>query len=247
MTTRETIVQELKELNNILADAGHENVYKAPAGYFDSLADVVLQRIRALGSDSAHEELEALSPLLDSISRKTPYSAPAGYFEELNSQLMRAGEVKVDNSSILDGLKSKPAYSVPAGYFEEFPVMMLQRVNESKTRVVAFTQRKWFRYAAAALVIGFVAMIGILFNGNKELNPIDKSYAWVKKSLKRVSTADISEFVDLASQETTDVTKTDTKEEVSKLLKDVSDKEIQDFLNDTQAAEMASDDDLILN
>ena len=65
--------------------------------------------------------------------------------------------------------------------------------------------------------------------------------------MKKVSTDDINEFVELANAESTDVVKTDTKDEISNLLKDVSDKEIQDFLNDTQTAEPETEDDLILN
>ena len=48
-------------------------------------------------------------------------------------------------------------------------------------------------------------------------------------------------------QDATDIAKTETKDEINNLLKDVSDKEIQDFLNDTQAVESETDDDLILN
>ena len=65
--------------------------------------------------------------------------------------------------------------------------------------------------------------------------------------MKKVSTDDINEFVELASAGTPDIVKTDTKDEISNLLKDVSDKEIQDFLNDTQAAETETEDDLNLN
>lgn len=65
--------------------------------------------------------------------------------------------------------------------------------------------------------------------------------------MKKVSTDDINEFVELASTETTDVVKVETKDDISNLVKDISDKEIQDFLNDTQSAEAGSDDDIILN
>ena len=65
--------------------------------------------------------------------------------------------------------------------------------------------------------------------------------------MKKVSTDDINEFVELANAGTADVAKTGARDEINNLLKDVSDKEIQDFLNDTQAAESETDDDLILN
>jgi hypothetical protein len=114
--------------------------------------------------------------------------------------------------------------------------------------VISIARIKWVRYAAAAIVVGLVATIGFRFLNKKEgMEPADKSFTWVEKNLKKVSTDDINAFVELVSPESTDVVKTDTKDEIRNLLKDVTDKEIQDFLNDTQVDEPESNDDLILN
>ncbi len=100
----------------------------------------------------------------------------------------------------------------------------------------------------AAVVIGFVATMAFLIRNKKDTLILpSKSYAWVEKNLKKVSTDDINEFVELANAGTTDIAKVEAKDEIDNLLKDVSDKEIQDFLNDTQLAEPGTDDDLILN
>ena len=255
MTQRDNILQELQELKSILADAGFQNVYQAPAGYFDGLANEILNRVRALEATSASEELAALSPLLSSISKKMPQSVPAGYFDELGKKLEQtiltgneqtAKEELESLSPLLSGLKNKKTYTAPVGYFEN----LQPAVNEenSKAKVVSITNHKWFRYAAAAVVIGFVATIGFLaLNKEKTIDPESKSYAWVEKNLKKVSTDDINEFVELANEGTTDVVKLEAKGEINDLLKDVSDKEIQDFLNDTQSAEPGTEDDLILN
>ena len=97
-------------------------------------------------------------------------------------------------------------------------------------------------------MIGFVATVGLLFfNKKQSIDPADKSYSWIKKNLKKVSTDDINEFVELANSGTADVVKSDAKVEINNLLKDVSDKEIQDFLNDTQTSESETGDELILN
>jgi hypothetical protein len=55
MTQRDNILQELNELQSTLVNAGVENVYQAPRGYFDGLADQVLNRIRALNTEDASE------------------------------------------------------------------------------------------------------------------------------------------------------------------------------------------------
>ena len=304
MTNRENILQELQELKSILADAGFQNTYQVPTGYFDGLADEILKRVRALESTTAEEELKNLSPLLSSISKQMPHSVPAGYFDAFEKKLEQTISTNKDQtaqeeletlSPLLSELKNKNTYTIPEGYFEELGTKLKQTISnvdvkgltvqeelenlspllstlkKKKTytipegyfenlhpaidkatipaaKVISITNHKLFRYAVAAVVIGFVATVGLLFFNNRESNdPADKSYSWVKKNLKKVSTDDINEFVELASAGTADVVKTDAKDEISNLLKDVSDNELQDFLNDTQTAESETGDELILN
>ncbi len=64
--------------------------------------------------------------------------------------------------------------------------------------------------------------------------------------MKKVSTEDISKFVDLADETTPDVAKADTPDDIKSLLKNVSDKEIQDFLKDVPVDE-TEDDDILFN
>lgn len=257
MTHRENILQELKDLKSDLPDSGFQNPYKVPAGYFNGLADEILKRVKALESTSAAEELENLSPLLSSISNKIPYSMPEGYFDMLGKKLEQiistgneqtAQEELESLSPFLNELKNKSTYTLPGGYFDNLQPAFVTENPVSKAKVVSITSRKWFGYAAAAIVVGFVATIGFLFLNKKEtVDPASKSYAWVKKNMKKVSTEDINEFVELAGAGTTDVAKADTKVEIeiTNLLKDVSDKEIQDFLNDAQAAESETDDNIL--
>ncbi len=262
MANRNEILTELQELNSSLASAAYQNTYQVPTGYFEGLADSLLKRVRALEAATAKEELAQLSPLLGSIKKEMPFSIPDGYFDTIGKKI----EIAVSNgteqdaetelqelSPLLSELKKKNTYAVPTGYFENLQPAVGREVNEPVAKVIPITQRKWIRYVAAAVVIGFVATFAFLKGGKQDGNSIDpstKSFAWVQKNLKKVSTDDITKFVELANTETTDIAKTDTKDknEINSLLKDVSDKEIQDFLNDTQSAETGSDDnDLILN
>jgi hypothetical protein len=55
------------------------NVYTVPAGYFESFASAVLERISQ--EESAQTEIETLSPLLASLKNKETYRAPEGFFE----------------------------------------------------------------------------------------------------------------------------------------------------------------------
>ena len=251
-------MKELQELNSPLADVAPQSTYRVPAGYFDGLADELLKQVKALEASSAKEELDILSPLLGSIKKETPFTVPAGYFDTIGTTMEQtvlqgteqdAQAELEDLSPLLSGLKNKSTYAVPAGYFENLKPVIPGEAVKPAAKVIPFTQRKWVRYAAAAVIIGFVATFGFLNNSKPEkIDPSTKSFAWVEKNLKKVSTDDITQFVESVNLESGEVlAKTDSKKEMNDLLKDVSDKEIQDFLNDTQAGEASADDDLILN
>lgn len=235
MSESNNISQELKEIQSNLAP-GLVPGYQAPESYFESFPDLMLARVKALEARDALGEIEALSPLLSSISRKTPYSVPGGYFQELSSRLPN-DETPEDISSWLAELKDKPTYKVPALYFEKLPEKILRKANVQKARVISITSHSWFRYAAAAVVIAAVAIFGIIYQDQNSVDPETRSLAWVEKSMKKVSTDEINRFVELASQESNDLARNDGSDDISYLLKDVSDKEIQDFLNETLAGE----------
>jgi hypothetical protein len=240
-----------------------QNVYQAPAGYFEGLADQVLRRIKALEAENASEELDHLSPLLNSISKKIPYSVPAGFFDGLAESII--GSVKNDHqtpaeeletlSPLLSGLKKEIPYSVPHGYFEELNKSINTEEIKPVTKVISITRQKWFRYSAAAVVIGFVAMAGFLLINKKEnIDPVTKSSEWVKKNMKKVSTDEIEKFVQLADEEAPVIASVGAsnelkdKNEIKELIKDVSDKDIDSFLDETQADEPNSNnDDVLMN
>ena len=54
-----------------------------PPGYFDSLANNVLAKIKAMDRDDAAAELSALSPLLQGLQQKNVFKVPSGYFDNL--------------------------------------------------------------------------------------------------------------------------------------------------------------------
>ncbi len=256
MTHKDNILRELNELKSMLATVNPQNVYTVPVGYFDGLAVQVLNRIKALEAKNAAEEISYLSPSLNNISRQMPYAVPTGYFEGLTGKLMELVREKNDSqtakeeleilSPLLSGLKKTMPYTVPQGYFES----LAEKRNKPVARVVSITQHRWFRYAAAAVVTGVVFLAGFLyFNSRNSFDPVEQPYAWVKKSIKKVDKADIDAFVKLADQELNNqaalVSNPVKPEEIKELLKDVSDKEIQDFLDETTVTE--SSDETIMN
>jgi len=212
--------------------------FQVPEGYFEGFAGGVLARIKAgqgaraysgepaaTGLSEAAEELSLLSPLLSGISRKAPYQVPEGYFEEL--------------SPILTGLRERPVYTVPEGYFEELAGQIVSRVKPAPARIV--TMRRpgtWWRYSAAAVVVGLVLTLGWLrlHTSGRNGTPVD-----VAHSLYTVSDQEIQNYLDnhnniplaepdsiLNSTATLNVDENDVKN----LLGDIPDGELKQYLEE---------------
>jgi hypothetical protein len=251
MTQSTNILQELKELKSSLAGISSQNIYSVPDGYFEGLTRQVLDRIKAIEAKDPLQELNYLSPLLNNVSRQMPYSIPVDYFQRLEEKLMQSVRERSDYqtareelealSPLLSGLKKQMPYSIPQDYFENLNEGAgVVAKNNSETKVVSISNRKWFRYAAAAVITGVVALAGFLFINNKLNNDPAKSFAKFEKKLdkeiKKTSDKELKEFV----QQFTDAgltgeekAQTNAKEEMKDLLKDVSDTELKKFLEET--------------
>lgn len=256
MAQNNNILQELSELNSSLVNVASQNVYTVPNGYFDGLASQVLNRVRAMEATNAADEIGFLSPTLNNVSRQMPFAVPSGYFDELAEQALQSVRESNDYqtakeeieslSPLLSGLKKQNPYSIPTGYFEQLGMAPVKK----EIKVVSITHRRWFRYAAAAVVTGLIVIGGFLFsNSSNRIDPIEQPYAWVKKNIKTVDKADIDAFVQLADEElisqSTVASNPVRPEEIKELMKDVSDKEIQEFLDETPDTD--NNNDAVMN
>ena len=253
MTNRNTILNELANLGSVLANHDPQNIYAVPAGYFEGLADQILNRIKALEASNAKDELSYLSPFLSNISKEMLYSVPAGFFQDLSEDVLKKISEHEDHqtskeeietlSPLLSSLKNKNPYSIPAGYFEKIET----RLEKKEAKVISITKRRWYRLAVAAVIIGIVAISGLAIFRSKQVDPNKNPQAWIEKNVdKKVSKDKIDEFVKLAEDGATNVAyeKDDVKHaEIKELMKDVPEKEIEAFLNDAVALESNSDTD----
>ena len=250
-------MNELADLGSLLANHDPQNIYAVPAGYFEGLAGQILNRIKSLEAIDAKEELSYLSPVLSKISKEVPYSVPAAFFQNLSEDVLKKISAHEDHqtseeeietlSPLLSSLKDKNPYSTPAGYFEKLEI----GIEKKETKVISITSRRWYRLAVAAVVIGIVAISGLAILGTKQVDPNKNPQAWIEKNVdKKVSKDKIDEFVKLAEDESINVAfeKDDVKlAEIKELMKDVPEKEIEDFLNDAIALESNSDADGLMN
>ena len=255
MTNRNTILNELNLLGTTLGNLNPQNLYEVPTGYFEGFPTQIMNRISALEAASAKEELEYLSQLLSKMSKEMPYAVPAGYFRDfsdsllfaINSNEQKSNEEIETLSPVLGSLKNKNPYSVPAGYFETLEA----KPERKEAKVISFTKRGWYRMAIAAAVIGIVVLSGLLLlNGGKA--DIKNPQAWVKKNvINKVSEEKLNEFVTLIApddaQKSMEENEAADKAEIKELMKDVSQKEIEEFLNDAVALESNDDTDALMN
>jgi hypothetical protein len=228
-------------------------------GYFEGLADQILNRIKALEATTAKEELTYLSPLLSNISKEMPYAVPAGFFQNLSDEVLRniSGHEDYQTSKeeigslspLLSSLKNKNPYSVPAGYFEALG----SKAEKKETKVISITRRRWYRLAVAAVVIGILVITGLLFiNRNNKVTIAKNPGKWIEKNVvDKVNKDKIDEFVTLANDDNNekvdDQSEAAKKAEIKELMKDVPEKEIEAFLNDAVALESNTDTDGSMN
>jgi len=231
MSSKKYIQDELNELNSQLPGEGQGKSYSVPQGYFENFAATVMAKIRENeGTDSASAEIAGLSPLLAGLSRTTPYSVPDGYFDQ-NLQSLSAFTNENEESLVLSFIEKEMPYEVPRGYFANFPDTVLEKLNGGDTKVVPIIRRRWMHIAAAAVVAGIITLSGLAYF---------KSGTTVKDTaaveIKKASTEDLNTFIkstdiNLLDENTTAQNSNDVKQ----LLKDVSDKELEAFLDQVPA------------
>src|SRR6187549_2924508 len=177
MTNRNTILNELADLGSVLANHDPQSIYAVPVDYFEGLADQILDRIKALEANDAKEELSYLSPFLSNVSKEMPYSVPAGFFQDLSEDVLKKISEHEDRqtskeeietlSPLLSSLKNKNPYSIPAGYFGNLETGF----DKKQTKVISITKRRWYRLAVAAVIIGVVAIGGLLLIKSDQVDP----------------------------------------------------------------------------
>jgi hypothetical protein len=232
------VIQELNDLESSLGKIALANAYSVPEGYFEGLAEQVIDFIKS------HESIAWLS----SFPRSTPYQLPGRYFDGLEERIMEFVRNHPDYqtsqeeleiiSPLLNTLNKRPVYAVPEGYFENFNF-----ASKQKAKLIPIASRKWLRYAAAAMITGVIALAGVMIYNNNHKDAAGTTLAKFEKDVKQIDdvrkTDSLIDFMDaglnqkqLASNQST--TKID---DVQNLLKDVSTDELKDFSDQSKDIE----------
>jgi hypothetical protein len=114
MNRRKEISDELTHAAPTLAGIDNQHPYRVPAGYFETLPQIILLRIKSENTASPAEELQAISPLLSSIGKKMPYNTPDGYFESLIPGIEVARPVTKEPARVVRMFQPKRTFRMAA-------------------------------------------------------------------------------------------------------------------------------------
>jgi hypothetical protein len=231
------IAIEEKASADPVLNINNENIYEVPPGYFEGLAGTILNRIKETEATDAKEELELLSPALSQIEKKNPFSSPEGYFEEFSDNVVAGVQAiefvneELENlSPVMSSLKENNVYEVPQQYFEKLPAEILNKVNHQPAKVVPISfAKKIMRYAAAAVIIGVMAV-----GAYKVINPSVAPVIDPGPGIAKATEQELENFLNtntISLADTTTVISAEISEDDTKdLLADVSDEELQKYL-----------------
>lgn len=177
------ILNELKGISPTLAEIEKVNVFSVPEGYFVGL-----------------DEKIATTVFLQQGKKTDFQKIPEGYFDSLSSKILlkikeeensAEGEIK-SISPALHYLKEENVFDVPEGYFDDLSSKILSRIKGENTKIISFNSaRKWWKYAAAAVVAGIITIFSYqLFNTQSP----DSSKPLI------VASPTMPEYIQLASQ-----------------------------------------------
>ncbi|MGC8749893.1 hypothetical protein [Hydrotalea sp.] len=243
MLRSDMILEELKEHFPALLPAFRIQVYKVPNGYFDKFAEQLLENIPYITVESV---------TLPAIQQ--PFSVPNGYFENLPQQILN--KIKAHDKSLsvseeleqiapaLLNISKKPVFSVPAHYFEKINFTAIAKGAEKNNngngtaKVISLRNtRKWFSYAAAAIIAG-VLITGALWN-NSSFTYSSNVFS-LNKEITNVSDDAIQNYLNndvTASNYINDTSIIDSDEalpDVQQGLQNISDEELSGYLKSTE-------------
>ena len=129
MVRNENILQELQEISTAVAAVNCRNVYTAPAGYFDALADNLLAGVQ----------------MANRPAQPTPFAVPANYFDGLAGVIMEKIRLQEEAEAkscqeevaaiapLLATVGKITPYKTPGNYFENLPANILHGIPKQSS------------------------------------------------------------------------------------------------------------------
>lgn len=236
MERKQDILLEMLEISPFLAEIPILSPFQEPEGYFVTLSEEVLDKIR----------IEYL--LGDRIPNN--YQTPDDYFEnfalkvvsKINAVSFLDHEVHTELSVIaplLNNINKQEIYTVPTGYFEQSNfTAVAQNIKKEAKIFTLLVARRWLQYAAAAIVGGILIMGAFLYTDNKNyLDFESQEKLSISTELKKISEGELELFINNPEQTVSNaVSNPSTSEagliEIKNNIKQVTDAELTQYLKE---------------
>lgn len=225
MENKENILTELKEISPLLIGLQEKETLAIPKFYFENLSTTIINAIQK-GKEARYY-----------FTPNMPYSLPLNYFDTLANNILLKIH-KQQNESVEDELKAiapllntiskKSVFKVPDAYFET--------IKNAPTKGKIVRMNIWKKYAAYAIAASFFAIIavGIFYLNIQNKKPA--ATAAVSQQVKNLSEDEIIQYItaDVADDNinATDFLKNPMENDLSKSVKQMSDKEIKQYLEE---------------
>lgn len=140
------IQSELNEIAPVLAAQTRMMPYAVPVGYFDHVADMIVDKVLLL--DGSEQDTA------------TSMQVPEGYFDQLPQVIL--GRIKAQEGAfelesvapVLAGLEKQNPYRVPTGYFEQLDPLAFRHTATAASRPIRlFSGKTMLRVAAAVILL----------------------------------------------------------------------------------------------
>lgn len=243
------ILNELQAISPAVARIGRELPYEAPAGYFEALPALILQRIQA--------QEATLPPVLQEVTGN-PYTVPAGYFESLPQAIL--ARVKAEQASnaqeelaalspLLSRLDKKLPFEAPAGYFTELSenvvsgARAIDFVNEELENLSPLMSSLQDKIVYEAPADYFEALPGQLLQRVKKTAVPAKVVSMGKSRsfLRYAAAAVVAGIIAISAWWLTDNSGTSLTEAVATKVDKISEAELQSYLDDQSALVLPTD------
>lgn len=168
--------------------------YKVPAGYFEALSEMILERI---------------STVLP--GKVNVFEVPENYFEQLPATILQA----VRHAEVSDELQEVAPllHSIPKTnpYQAAAPVLDIHSIMEEKAEnnlgkvitMPAARKNLWMRYVVAAVMVGVLITAAFIYNSNQTLKSVDTdSYARmdVSNEISKLSEDELTSYLSSAEK-----------------------------------------------
>lgn len=232
--------QELKDISPLLAGISNKMLNEIPQGYFNGLSEKIISKI--------HQ-----NPVIITATG-FPFFAPPGYFEELpqtilekirtansTETLINSSDELMEITPFLATVSKKNPYTVDENYFAKKDWNIFIQEEKASAKIITFP--RWTHYLVAASVFVIIAISAVFYVGNNNLPPASENSFAIE--LKKLPDSVISNYLDSTTVYSIGVnTLVNQQIDVNTLLYNISDQQIENYLDNTKDNSMPVSHDI---